>query len=109
MIRNLAKDESRLEIINDEGVYRLDDINLEIAAKVVENDAFADDDYTSLRGETQWVRWFKRGEWQVRTVARTILTSDTAHRHLRAELDAWEGESRIFSRSWDEHIPRDLV
>jgi putative CocE/NonD family hydrolase len=109
VIRNLAKDESRLEIINDEGVYRLDDIDLEIAAKVVENYAFTDDHYASLCGETRWVRWFKRGEWEVRTVARTLLTSDTTHFHLRAELDAWEGESRIFSRSWDEHIPRDLV
>ncbi|MGM0404302.1 MAG: CocE/NonD family hydrolase [Thermodesulfobacteriota bacterium] len=109
VIRNLAKGESRLEIISDEGVYRLDDTDLEIAAKVVENYAFTDDDYASLRGETSWVRWFKRKEWKVRTVARTFLTSDTTHFHLRAELDAWEGESRIFSRSWDEHIPRDLV
>mgnify|MGYP006274145715 CR=1 FL=1 len=109
VIRDLAKDESRLEVINDEGVSRIESIDLEIAAKVEENYVFADDDYRSLRGETRWVRRFKRGEWEVRTVARTLLTSDTTHFHIRAELDAWEGESRIFSRSWDEQIPRDLV
>ena len=109
VIRNLAKDESRLQVVNDEGVCHLDDIDLEIAAKVEENYGFADDDYASLRGETRWVRRFKRGEWEVRTVARTLLTSDTTHFHIRAELDAWEGESRVFSRSWDEHIPRDLL
>ena len=109
VIRDLAKDESRLEVINDEGVSRIECIDLEISAKVEENYVFADDDYRSLRGETRWMRRFKRGEWEVRTVARTLLTSDTTHFHIRAELDAWEGESRIFSRSWDEHIPRDLV
>jgi len=109
VIRNLAKDESRLEVINDEGVYRLDDIDLEIATKVVENYDFVSDDYRSLRGETRWERRFKRGEWEVRTVTRTLLTSDKTHFHIRAELDAWEGESRIFSRSWDESIARDLV
>ena len=109
VIRNLAKDESRLEVINDEGVYRLDDIDLEIATKAVENYDFVSDDYRSLRGETRWERRFKRGEWEVRTVTRTLLTSDKTHFHIRAELDAWEGESRIFSRSWDESIARDLV
>ena len=109
VVRDLAKDESRLEVVNDEGVYRLEDIGLEIAARVEENYVFAGDDYRSLRGETRWMRSFKRGEWEVRTVARTLLTSDATHFHVRAELDAWEGESRVFSRSWDEQVPRDLV
>jgi hypothetical protein len=91
------------------GGYRLDQTHLEISAKVVEYYASTDDDYASLLGKIRWVRWFKREKREVRTVARTFLISDTTHFHLRAELDAWGGESRIFSRSWNEHIPRDLV
>ncbi|MFW6081995.1 MAG: CocE/NonD family hydrolase [Desulfosalsimonas sp.] len=109
VIRDLAKDESRLEVVNDEGVYRIDDLDLEIAARAEENYVFADDDYASLRGETKWMRRFRRGKWEVRTNARTLLTSSLTHFHIRAELDAYEGESRVFSRSWDESIPRDLV
>jgi hypothetical protein len=28
---------------------------------------------------------------------------------IDAELDAYEGERRVFSRSWHAEIPRDLV
>jgi hypothetical protein len=109
VIRDLARDESRLEVINDEGVFRIEDIDLEVASKVIENYVFCDDDYNSLRGETRWERSFKRGDWEVTTKARTLLTSSETHFHIRADLDAFEGDSRVFSRSWDERIPRDLV
>ncbi|MGM0538029.1 MAG: CocE/NonD family hydrolase [Thermodesulfobacteriota bacterium] len=109
VIRDLAKDESRLEVINDEGVFRIEDIDLEVASKVIENYVFCDDDYNSLLGETKWERSFKRGAWEVTTKARTLLTSSPTHFHIRADLDAFEGDSRVFSRSWDEEIPRDLV
>ncbi|MBS0013314.1 MAG: CocE/NonD family hydrolase [Desulfobacterales bacterium] len=109
VIRDLARDESRLEVVNDEGVYRIDALDLEIAARMEENYFFSDDDYTSLKGETRWVRRFKRKDWEVRTNTRTLLTSSPTHFQIRAELDAYEGESRVFSQSWDERIPRDLV
>ena len=109
VIRDLAKDESRLEVVNDEGVYWIEDIDLEIETKSTESYVFQDDDYDSLRGETRWVRRFKRGAWEVKTNAHTLLTSTPTHFHVRAELDAYQGDSRVFSRSWDERIPRDLV
>jgi hypothetical protein len=56
-----------------------------------------------------WQRSFKRGEWSVRTWTRTLLTSDAQNFRIRAELDAWEDESRVFSKSWDRTIPRYLV
>jgi len=55
------------------------------------------------------VRNFTRGDWAIRTCTRTLLTSTATDFRLRAELDAWEGESRVFCRSWDERIPRDHV
>jgi hypothetical protein len=109
VIRDLAKDESRLEVINDEGTYRIEAIDLEVETRATESYIFRDDDYDSLRGETRWERRFKRGGWEVTTNARTLLTSSPTHFQIRAELDAFEGDSRIFSRSWDERIPRDLV
>jgi len=109
VIRDLAKDESRLEVVNDEGVYRIEDIDLEIETRSTESSVFRDDDFDSLRRETRWVRRFKRGTWEVKTNAHTLLTSSPTHFHIRAELDAYEGDSRMFSRSWDKKIPRDLV
>ncbi|MDW7745433.1 CocE/NonD family hydrolase [Halomonas sp.] len=109
VIRDLANDRTTLEVINDEGRYRIDDIDLEIAARVTERYAYAYGSYDSVSGWTEWQRSFKRGDWEVSTLTRTLLTSDADNFRIRATLDAWEGDTRIFARTWDETIPRDLV
>ncbi len=109
VIRDLATDESTLEVIKDDGTFRLDDIEWEVTSKTSEWYSYRDDDFDSLRGETRWVRAFRRGDWSVRTVTRTVLTSDTTHFHLHAELDAYEGDDRVYSRNWRSAIPRDHV
>jgi len=52
---------------------------------------------------------FARGDWRVRVVTRTLMTSTAESFRIRAMLDAFEGESRVFSKTWDREIPRDLV
>ncbi|ATJ81323.1 CocE/NonD family hydrolase [Halomonas beimenensis] len=109
VIRDLANDKTTLEVINDEGRYRLDDIGMEIAARVTERYSYSYGSYDSLSGWTEWERSFRRGDWEVRTLTRTLMTCDAESFRLRATLDAWEGETRIYARTWDEAIPRDLV
>ena len=109
VIRDLANDQTTLEVINDEGRYRLDAIDLEIAARVTERYSYSYGSYDSISGWTEWERSFRRGDWEVRTLTRTLMTSDEENFRLRATLDAWEGETRIYARTWDETIPRDLV
>ncbi len=109
VIRDLANDETMLEVIHDEGRYRIDDIDLEIAARVTERYGYSYGNYDSLSGWTEWQRSFKRGDWEVHTLTRTLLTSDPEAFRIRATLDAWEGDTRIYARTWDETIPRDLV
>ncbi|MAX32897.1 MAG: peptidase S15 [Halomonadaceae bacterium] len=109
VIRDLANDATTLEVINDEGTYRLDDIDMEISARVTERYRYAYGSYESVSGWTEWERSFRRGDWQVRTLTRTLMTSDADNFRLRATLDAYEGDTRVFAKSWDETIPRDLV
>ncbi|PMR67382.1 CocE/NonD family hydrolase [Halomonas heilongjiangensis] len=109
VIRDLANDRTTLEVVNDEGRYRLDDIGLEIAARVTERYSYAYGNYDSVSGWTEWRRSFKRGDWEVRTLTRTLMTSDADSFRLRATLDAWDGDTRIYARTWDETVPRDLV
>ena len=109
VIRDLAKDESTLEVINDKGTYRLEDINLEVQNKTIEWYSHRADDFQSVRGETLCTRGFKRKEWSVKTVTRTVLTSTATHFHLLADLDAYEGDKRVYCESWDETIPRDYI
>jgi uncharacterized protein len=109
VIRDLALDRSTLEVIDDQGTVLLRELGLEMQRKAQEWYSYRGDDFNSTRGETLWERGFRRGDWQVRTVTRTVLTSTPHDFLLHAELDAFEGERRVYSRNWDVTIPRDLV
>jgi len=111
--RDLALDKSALEVINDRGAHRLDDINLVVQSKSVEKYSSVGDDFASPRAEVVWERSLRRDDWHIRTVTRTILTSTPKIFLVHANIDAYEvfaeGERRVFCRDWDATIPRDLV
>jgi putative CocE/NonD family hydrolase len=107
--RHLAENRSTLEVIKDEGVYRIEEIDLEVANRVQETHTAVAEDFNSIRAETLCERGFARGSWKVRTVAHTILTSSATHFRICAALDAYEEGFRVFCRSWDSRIPRDHV
>ena len=106
---DLARMISELKVVFDEGTSYLDKSDVTIHTRVEERYSFRDDDYATVRGETLWERSFQRGDWLVRTVARTVLTSSETHFFIRAELDAHEGDSRFYTQSWDLRVPRNLV
>jgi hypothetical protein len=110
VIHDLANDHVTLEVINDEGLKRYDEAaGLEIHGRVEERYRYVANTYDSIRGETRWCRTFRRADWETRTETRTLMTSDATHFRLRATLDAFENESRVYSQTWDRKIPRDLV
>ncbi|BCO32491.1 peptidase S15 [Thiohalobacter sp. COW1] len=109
VIRELDQDISTLEVINDSGSYRLDDLNLVVSRKAEEWYSYQGDDFHSPRGETLWVRGLKRGDWSVETITRTVLTADAGCFYLDAELDAYEGDRRVYSQNWNRRIKRNLV
>jgi putative CocE/NonD family hydrolase len=109
VVRDLATDESTLEVVNDNGTVRFPDIDLELQRRALEWYSYRGADFGSVRGETEWTRGLCRGDWAVRTLSRTILTSTPTHFRLHAQLDAFEGERRVFAETWSEDIERDLV
>ena len=106
---NLASNEVRLNVINNDGRTRLEDIDMTFERKVRENFSFKNDRYDTLRAEAVHERSFKRGDWETLSVTRTVLTATRTHFQVRATLDAYEGDRRVFSKTWDESVPRDLV
>jgi hypothetical protein len=109
VIRDLATDRSALEVINDDGEYRIESIGLDVRSRVTETYTIRNDDVDSVAGETCCLREFRRKAWHVRTITRTRLTSDRDRFHIHASLDAYEGKERVFSKNWLTDIPRDLV
>jgi uncharacterized protein len=109
VIRDLVTGESVLETVKDEGAFRLDDIDLEVHSRTTETYRFHDDDPTSVRGEVHAVRRFVRGDWSAETVTDTVLTCTAETFRIRAQLDAYEGETRLAAKSWDREIRRRLL
>ena len=107
--RDLASDTSTLEVINDNGIVHLEDIGLTVENRALEWYTSVGDDFLSARGETKHIRALERGNWRIRTETRTVLTASRDAFRITAELDAHEGDVRVFCRSWDVSIPRDCV
>lgn len=107
--RDLSQDLSTLEVINDMGVEHIDHIDLDVQIRAVEWYSSCNDDFDSVHGETRWEWGLRRGNWSVRTITHTILTSDAHDFHLHATLDAYEGEHRVYCRTWNHVIPRKLL
>lgn len=107
--RDLARDVSTLEVVNDHGTFAIPSIGLEVTHDSREWYRSIADDVESVEGEVHTVRALRRGDWSIRTVTRTLLTSTSDVFRIRADIDAFEGETRVFCRSYDETVPRDLA
>jgi predicted acyl esterase len=66
------------------------------------------DPLSALAGIT-WEQRLSRGDWRVRTRAETVMTASVTHLRMQATLTAWEGETVIFQRDWDEEVERKFV
>ena len=96
-------------VVNDDGVYRLDAIDLEVGQSSVQRYSIEDDDPTSARVEIAWTVTRARGAWRIRTATRTVMTCTREAFLIAATLEAFEADRRVFSRTWDRAVPRDLV
>ncbi|GAA0681597.1 CocE/NonD family hydrolase [Marinobacterium maritimum] len=109
VIRELDEDVSTLEVINDGGFQKLEAIGTVVQRKTQEWYSYQGDDFSSARGETLWERSLVRDDWQIKTLTRTVLTCDPGYFYLDAELDAYEGDKRVYSQNWSYAIRRQLV
>jgi len=107
--RDLEKDISTLKVVKDDGAYLLEDIDLKLESSTTEWYSSQDDDFDSVRGEVLSVHGLRRGDWEVRTVTRTVLTSTSEMFHIHADLDAYLDGRRVFCKTWNRFVPRDHV
>lgn len=107
--RNLVDLVGKLEVTKDLGVVRFTEIGLDVTRRAVERYTFQGTDVNSVRGETHWVMGFRRDDWSVHTSTKTVLTSTPEAFHLYAELDAYEGETRVAATTWNTTIARDFL
>lgn len=107
--RDLVDYHSELDIVKDRGTVRFEDIGLEAGRRARERYTAVADDFTSVSGESTWTMRFQRDDWDVRVVTHTQLRCDDTDFFVDATLDAYEADRRVFSRTWNERVPRDLL
>lgn len=107
--RDLIGYDSALEIVKDRGTVRIDDIGLDVGCRAYERYTATADDFTSVGGESAWTMRFSRDDWDVRVETRTELRCSETEFFVDATLDGYEGERRVFSRTWNETLPRDSL
>jgi putative CocE/NonD family hydrolase len=108
-ITDRVSGEMVLDLSESDGRYRIDDIDLTVDIRKRRRFSIHPDDPSSARAEIRWFRAYSRDDWRVSAESRIILTGDKENFRVTARLDAFEGDSRVFCRDWDERIPRDLV
>lgn len=104
--RDLIHYRSALDIVKDRGLQRYEENGIEVGLRACERYTSVGEDFGSVSGEAAWTMRFRRPDWDVRVETRTVLTSDRDEFHVDATLDGYEGERRVFSRTWNEKIPR---
>jgi len=106
---NPTTGETVFTIHRDRGACRLHDIDLTVDAGAVERFSITEGDPLSAKADIAWRYGMTRGGWDVCTESRTLLTAGKDTFHLRAQLDAFEGDRRVFAKNWSFDIPRDGV
>jgi hypothetical protein len=66
-------------------------------------------DPLSARADSAWNIALGRGEWQTRVETQSTLSGDARCFRLTNRLDAYEGNVRVFGKTWTKVIPRDNV
>lgn len=92
-----------------EGVNLIPDVGL-----VVENDARREhtivlDDPCSMVTEFHQTNAFQREGWDIRITSRVRVSSTAENFVLNCELDVFENDERVLSRSWNPRIARQWV
>jgi len=95
--------------VNDEGRLLFSDNGLETDHKSTEVFKVREGDPLSLSQRINSVIEFRRADWRVRIETESLLTADAEHFHLSSHLDGYEGDTRVFTKSWSRAIPRDFV
>jgi len=88
---------------------RIKAIGLEVAQTMLKRFRIGDENPEMAQAEMIHKTWFRRLPWQARIETRTRMSSSGDEFLLEADLEAFENETRFFTRSWSRRIKRELL
>jgi len=98
-----------LKQVNDEGRICFLDNGLETDYCSMETFKVLEGDPLSVNQHFLTVTELQREDWLVRVETDSRMTADATHFYLSNQMDAYEGDISVFTKSWAKTIPRDNV
>jgi hypothetical protein len=87
---------------------RLDELDLEVGQAMQRRLTLDPRDPLSARAEHRALTEFARDGWRCATETRLKISATATEFRVEAEMRGTEGETKVFERTWDQKIPRDL-
>jgi hypothetical protein len=110
LTHDLASGQALLTVRTEHnGAYRLAEADLEIDETAVDTYGIVEGDPLSASVRCDWSIALGRDDWRTRIETSSALTADATSFLLTDTVEAYEGEQRVFAKSWSVAIPRDLV
>jgi uncharacterized protein len=93
----------------DRGHRRFVDNGLEYDSLSTDSFAIVEDDPLSARQRCEWAIKIRRGDWETRVETVSNMWADAENFYVNNNLNAYEGETQLFTKSWTFTVARDLV
>ncbi len=107
--RDLITGEHVVDAVKDRGKIHLTDIDLEYSGGGMERYSIRQGDPLSVKARSLYSITHGRGDWQVAIETDTTVTATKEAFLVTAKLEAFEAGVRVFSRTWDTTIRRELA
>ena len=91
------------------GSFRIVGDGLELAERGRDTFAIVEGDPLSAEARSDWSTAIGRGNWRTRVETSSLMTADAEAFRVTNTVDAYEGEARVFAKTWHFSVPRDLV
>ena len=95
--------------VSDGGRTQLTDTGLEVYDRIEDHYTIVEDDPLSASVSCTGNMGLRRGDWDVHAETYSHMTSDAEHFYVTHVLDAYEGNARVFNKTWHLKIGRRLV
>jgi putative CocE/NonD family hydrolase len=93
----------------DSGGFQIIGDGLVYTARQLDRYGIVDGDPLSAQAESEHQITIERGDWRTCIQTQSSMSCDATHFHLFNMLEAYEGENRVFAKTWTCVVPRDLV
>ena len=91
------------------GSFRIVEDGLEYRERGQDVFTIVEGDPLSACAHSEWSIGVGRGSWRTRVETRSTMTAEAELFRITNALDAYDGEARVFARTWDFIVPRDLA